>query len=112
VSIKLRKQIRVDIEQLNLVLERHPALIDKCRTEPPSELEIDALATTLHSFYTGVENIFKRVSATMDGGSPQGELWHIALLNSMTRATPSRPAVISEDLRDMLKGYPRADRLH
>jgi len=104
-SNKLGKQVRVELEQMKRLLQRHPGLIEKCRTEPPSHLEIDALATLLHSFYSGVENIFKRVSIAIDGGPPSGLFWHVALLESMARPTASRPAVISESLRQALKRY-------
>jgi len=57
VLIKLKKQIHLELEQLDLLLKRYRNLIEKCRTEAPTEIEIDALATLLHSFYTGVENI-------------------------------------------------------
>lgn len=102
---KLKKQIRVEWEMLNLLMNRHPALIEKCRTQAPSDVEIDALAAFLHGFYTGVENIFKRVSVAVDNDPPRGEAWHSSLLNRMACATQGRPAVISEDLRKSLKGY-------
>ena len=68
-------------------------------------MEIDALAALLHSFYTGIENIFKRISATLDNGPPGGPFWHVELLNSMTRCTTSRPAVISHELCKTLRQY-------
>lgn len=104
-SRKIRKQIRVELEQLDRLLTRHPGLIEKCRTRPPTDVETDALAVLLHSFYSGVENVFKRVSLAMDGNLPEGEFWQTVLLDSMTHSTPTRPAVISEDLRDILKAY-------
>ena len=72
-SLKLRRQISLELEQLNLLLKRHSGLIEKCRTETPSIVEIDALAALLHSFYTGMENLFKRISVEIDGGAFKGE---------------------------------------
>jgi hypothetical protein len=103
--IKLKKQIAVELEQLDLLVKRYPALIQKCRNESPSELEKDALSALIHSFYSGIENLFKRISIVMDGGPLRGELWHAKLLEQMAQATSSRPAVISEDLRRKLKDY-------
>ena len=59
----------------------------------------------LHSFYTGIENIFKRIAIELDGAPPTGEAWHRDLLNAMAQRTSNRPAVISELLRDQLRDY-------
>ena len=86
-------------------MERHPELIEKCHSEAPTEVEIDALGALLHSFYTGVENVFSRVSLTLDGGLPTGQFWHVDMLDSMALATERRPAVISAELRARLRDY-------
>ena len=59
----------------------------------------------LHSFYNGVENIFKRIALELDGQLPNSRTWHRDLLNAMARPGPSRRAVISEELRDHLNEY-------
>ena len=105
VSPKLRKQILVELEQLNLLMRRHSSLMSKCRTESPNNVEIDALATLLHSFYTGMENLFKRIGLELDGNTLKGESWHAQLLNAMATPGPSRPSIISPALRDELRAY-------
>jgi hypothetical protein len=55
-------------------------LLSKCRETVPTDIELSALAAVLHSFYTGVENIFKRLAVEVDGQPPQGEAWHRDLL--------------------------------
>jgi len=59
----------------------------------------------LHSLYTGIENIFKRIAVELDGGPPQGEFWHSLLLDSMMQPTPGRPAILSDSLRNELRSY-------
>ena len=49
--------------------------------------------------------MFKRTAVGLDGGVPGGAAWHIELLASMTKQTPTRPAVISQALADRLKEY-------
>ena len=105
VSPKLREQLEVEFEQLRLLLQRHPGLMEKYQTETPSNLELDAMATILHAFYTGIENLFKRLHLEIDGAFPQGEAWHIKLLDAMASTTPFRPAVISPELRQNLRGF-------
>lgn len=58
---KLAKQINVEREQLRRLIEIHSRLLANCSSQPPNEIELSALVALLHSFYTGVENIFKRV---------------------------------------------------
>lgn len=59
----------------------------------------------LHSFYTGIENLFKRVAIHLDHGMPQGAMWHSRILDSMVVPTEYRPLMISGELRDTLRGY-------
>jgi hypothetical protein len=80
-------------------------LIDKCRGTPPDAIELSALAAMLHSFYTGIENIFKRIALDLDGGVDSSRAWHRTLLNSMTERTSERPAVITMQLRHTLLEY-------
>ena len=58
----------------------------------------------LHSFYTGVENIFKRIALEIDGELPSGDYWHRQLLERMTEPGMSRPAVISAELSPFGRG--------
>jgi hypothetical protein len=105
VSDRLQKQVSVELEQLHRLLRIHQPLLDKCGNTSPNQIELSALAAMLHSFYTGIENIFKRVAVEMDGGPPTGEIWHRRLLDSMTRPGTDRPAVIHSAFRDVLRGY-------
>lgn len=66
---------------------------------------MSALATMLHSFYTGIENIFKRIAVEIDGSIPSGYASHSKLLAVMTQITQHRPAVISDGLRTRLSAY-------
>lgn len=106
-SDRLRKQIAVELQQLNLLLDVHRPLLIKSVTEPPNDIEISALAAMLHSFYTGIENIFKRIVLELGDALPAGESWHRELLDSMTNPSTSRAAVISMPLRDRLREYLR-----
>ena len=71
----------------------------------PSFERLAALSTILNSFYTGAERIFQRIVKEFDPGKPEGERWHIELLNQVAGGTESRPAVISEKSRQRLRDY-------
>ncbi len=102
---RLRKQVAVETEQLHYLIEVHRPLLTKCTGTTPNDIELSALATMLHSFYTGIENIFKRVAVELDGTMPRGESWHRELLDAVTRPSAARPAVLSAPLRDRLREY-------
>jgi hypothetical protein len=104
---KFRKQQAAEREQLQRLLSSIQRLLTKCRDTAPTEIELSALAATLHSFYTGVENIFKRVAVELDGEPVRGDAWHRELLQRMKMGTASRPALLSEELHDTLNEYLR-----
>lgn len=82
-------------------------LLSRCREPPPTEIELSALAAALHSFYTGVENIFKRIAVELDAQPVTGEAWHRDLLRRMKETSANRPALLSEELHDTLLDYLR-----
>ena len=101
----LKEQIAVEDAQLQQLLDVHRPLLEKCRSEEPNPIELSALAALLHSFYTGVENLFRRVAVEIDGGVLQGDHWHRRLLQQMTEPGEARPAVLSLELYDRLHPY-------
>jgi hypothetical protein len=95
----LREQIAVERAQLQKLLEIHRSLLEECRSRAPNSIELSALGAFLHSAYTGVENLFQRITVELGGRPPQGDAWHQRLLRQMTEPDED-PAVISEDLQD------------
>jgi hypothetical protein len=104
---KFRKQQATEREQLQRLLSGIHGLLAKCRTTAPTEIELSALAALLHSFYTGVENIFKRVAMELDGEPVRGDSWHREFLLRMRMPPAHRPALQSEELHDSLNEYRR-----
>jgi len=84
-------------------------LILPSSTKRPSSVELRAIGSILHDFYSGIEKVFKRIALEIDGEIPKGEDWHIIhLLNRMAIRVPQvRPNVISSHLRDDLEDYLR-----
>jgi hypothetical protein len=104
-SSELREEIELELAQLRQLLGSFQPLREKILNNTPEFVEISALAGFLHAFYTGLENLFKRIAIHLDGGPPRGEAWHTQLLESMSRGTKNRPAVISEPLVAQLRSY-------
>ncbi len=101
----LVEQVGVEREQLHRLPKSHRPLIERCTASPPGEYELSALAAMLHSFYNGVENIFKRIAEELDGQSPRREFWHRQLLDSMSEPGKARSVVLSKGLVERLDSY-------
>lgn len=99
------KQVDLELGLLRKLMDFFRPLLDKAQGAEPEPLELPALASYLHSFYTGVENVFKQIATDMDSSLPSGVNSHINLLGQMARGTDRRPPVISEELRRRLRDY-------
>jgi hypothetical protein len=102
---ELKEQLAVEQEQLQQLFEVHRPLLERCRVQEPDAIELSALGAFLHSFYTGVENLFRRVTLELGSRMPQGEAWHQRMLQEMMQADEHRPAFISAELGAQLKIY-------
>ena len=86
-------------------MDEYRPLLARLAAREPDIIERSALASMLHSFYTGVENIFKRIAIASDGGLPGGHNWHRDLLASMAQPGARRPAALSLAARLALRPY-------
>lgn len=92
------EKVRLELAQLRRLIEYYQTLLGKVRVTEPDMIELSALSSFLHSFYTGIESIFKRIASDVDGNLPSGDHWHSGLISAMSQPTLKRHAVISEDL--------------
>jgi hypothetical protein len=83
----LREQVTLERRQLRRLLSGYQPLLAKCAVSSPDYIELSALAAMLHSFYNGIENIFKRTTLELGDRMPDGESWHKNLLDGMTEAS-------------------------
>jgi hypothetical protein len=95
----------LELGLLRRLLVNDDDLLTKVRVAEPNRTEVLALASILHSFYTGIENIFNRIAEEIDGSTPTGPRYHADLLEQMARPSPQRPAVISCELHVILGDY-------
>lgn len=106
--IVLTEEILHEIEALAEVIAHiETGVIDfQVAAEDNKIYIIEAVALSLQSFYTGIENIFRRIATYVDGALPVGERWHVDLLERMNIPLPEiRPAVISDDTKQELKEF-------
>ena len=102
---KTQKRANLELAMLRELLDSFRPLLEKLRASEPDYVEMSALAAMLHSFYTGIESIFKRIAEEIDDSFPSGLSSHAALLGQMAHPTDQRPPVISDDLRLRLRYY-------
>ena len=101
----LREQVTLERRQLHRLLGGYRPLLEKCAASSPDYIELSALAAMLHSFYNGIENIFKRTTLELGDPMPDDKSWHKNLLDGMTEATGNRKPVLSRELGRRLKEY-------
>ena len=64
-----------------------------------------AIASVLHSFYNGLENIFKTIAKSQDQVIPPGQGWHRQLLLRLAQSVGEGKPVLSQDLVSRLVEY-------
>ena len=101
----VRDQIRSEIDQIDELFAQFAELMDSSLASEPDPVERVALASVLHSFYTGVEAILLTVAKRVDECVPSGGSWHRELLDQSVAATDLRPAVVSAEVRTALDRY-------
>jgi hypothetical protein len=97
--------LRFEIEQINQLLKTYHDLFEKSRKEEPDLLEVTAIASVLHSFYNGLENIFSTIAKNIDDRFPNGQFWHRDLLIQMSEENENRKSVLSNELKNTLSEY-------
>ena len=102
---RLAERMRDEIAELGRVVDRAREGWRRA-AQSADDYYLDGVALNLHGFYGGLERLFQRIAAVVDGSVPQGANWHEVLLDQMAAEVPTvRPAVISTDTRDALDEY-------
>jgi predicted nucleotidyltransferase len=103
----LKNEIALELNNLQRLVEESKALVNSL-TGGPSSVELRALGSIVHDFYTACERIFERVAVYLGPGLPGGDNWHISLLRSMeVHVEGKRPAVLEHQLAARLLDYLR-----
>lgn len=102
---KVIEQIHFEIAEIDRLFAVYADLLARVQQRQPDTVEIAAVATVLHSFYNGLENIFLSIAKSIDRSVPSGAQSHRDLLIQMTRKTAKRQAVISSDSAKKLADY-------
>jgi uncharacterized protein YutE (UPF0331/DUF86 family) len=88
-----------ELENIEKVVKELAALLSNKQADF-SIIELSAIATFLHNFYNGVENVLKRILKNKELPFSQSETWHKDVLN-MARDNE----IIEQILYDRLYDY-------
>ncbi len=102
---KIISQVEFEIEQIDLLFQAYADLLDRVQKRTPDLVEVTAVASVLHSFYNGLENILLSIAKCIDESVPTGAQWHRDLLTQMTEATSMRGAVLTVSTARQLADY-------
>jgi hypothetical protein len=108
---RAREQVDVQLAELHELVSRYRRVLEDPSASPDPLTAAPALGAILHSFYSGVENVLKRIALEIDGGLPKGSAWHVTLLEDAARATANRPPALSATTREHLTPYLRLRHL-
>jgi hypothetical protein len=101
----LAARILTELKEISKLVYRIEQAWKKAKKRE-DDFYLDSVALNLHGFYSGLERIFEKIAASVDGSVPEGANWHKELLNQMSmEITGIRPAVISSDLKQKLEEY-------
>jgi hypothetical protein len=83
---ELKAEVEIEFNLLQQVVDELEALRRDAAGREPSVREKTAAAAFLAQFYSGVENILKRLSRFHDVALPVGDNWHFELFNRFCAA--------------------------
>jgi hypothetical protein len=102
---ELAERIRQEIIEVEHVVARIGEGWQRARRSN-DDYYLDSVALNLHGFYSGLERIFTLIAEAIDSSLPQGENWHLLLLQQVTKEVKHiRPAVISKESATRLNEY-------
>jgi predicted nucleotidyltransferase len=103
----LQNEISLELKNLQRLVDESREVLNSVSTDP-SSVQLRALGSIVHDFYTACERIFERVTVHLGPGLPAGDNWHILLLRSMeSEIEGKRPAVLHHQMAMRLLDYLR-----
>jgi hypothetical protein len=99
------EEVQFNIDQIDHLFVSYATLFERVQHSQPDLIETTAIASVLHSFYSGLELLFSTIAKRIDRQLPIGDAWHRQLLFQMTEHTEQRIHVISKELAQSLDNY-------
>lgn len=105
---ELEEEIAVELEALESTVNELISLEGDVAGREPTVREKTAAAAFLAQFYSGVENILKRISRYHNVAIPSGETWHVDLFQRYcSPIKPDLPTLLDKAMSLSLAPYRR-----
>jgi hypothetical protein len=101
----LKTKLLFEISQMDKLLNDSKPLFDLYKLKTPDFIEMSAGAMVLHSFYNGIENILVLIFKHYDGQLPNGNKWHMELLDRAFISDKNRKQIFSDESQKKLEEY-------
>lgn len=99
-------EIKESLAELESLTKELTHRFSPLRSRKPRALTLRGLASYLHDFYTGCEEIFLRIARDLNNQVPTDMDWHTRLLHQMTLDVPGvRPALLNRKTEEKLRDY-------
>ncbi len=95
-------RIRQELTNIEVTVERAEQAAMLGHQHPGDEqFYLDSAALNLHTFYAGLERIFRLIATNVDRSTPSGPDWHRELLSQMSLDLPQirRPVLSQESVK-------------
>ena len=103
---ELKEEVNIELESIEKVVQELSDLLGDTGNREPTVREKTAAATFLSQFYTGIENILKRISRLHSIDLPTGETWHIELFKRFCDPPfKTLPLLFDDELASALAPY-------
>ena len=105
---ELIEAIAFEMGALHLVVEEVQVLVEDVEGGKASIRDRTAAGAFLAQFYTGIENILKRILRYTNVAFPSGETWHLDLFNLFCEpGKPELPVLFDPDQAAVMGAYRR-----
>jgi hypothetical protein len=87
-----QEKINLEISKIDTLVDKSSLLLEKCKFSEPDFFDLNAIGSILHSFYNGLESIFKLIHKANGGKTLTNTMWHSGKVN--ISAVPKYPKFI------------------
>lgn len=101
----LNEKINLEISKIENLIQKSFVLLEKTKIQEPDFIELNAIGSVLHSYYNGLESIFKLIYKNLNNKPLQSNLWHSELLQAMFTESENHKQILPTELLPELKNY-------
>ncbi|MCK4357556.1 MAG: hypothetical protein KAW92_02200 [Candidatus Cloacimonetes bacterium] len=103
---ELYKEIEIELGNIEQTINELNSLLKDLQERKPTTREITSAGAFLAQFYSGIENILKRICKFHKVMLPKGNLWHVELFKRFQSPSyKSLPTLFDESFASQLAPY-------